>query len=132
MKIGKNSWSNKTLAKRVHRKVFRDIGHTGGHVHFHISGHPDHIILICRERELGKVVAKSPTCEKGECLRWDQSSFACFDRENILKQMAGDISLIRIDVDGVEMSWPTLEDFLSWLQISFATYLTADCADYAD
>ena len=121
MWIRKNSLSNKTLAKHIYRKTFKDIGHTGGHVHFHISGHPDHIILICRERDLGKVVAKSPACQKGECLKWDQSSFACFDRENILKQMTRDISLIRIDVDDCKMSWPTLEDFLSGLELGILT-----------
>lgn len=103
------------LAERVNDKVFRGKGITDGHVHFYISGHHDHIILLCSRSEPGTVIVKSPDCKKGEGSPWNQSSFAAFNRECFLQEVARKISMIRIDCGGCNKSWSGLNDFLRWL-----------------
>ena len=103
----------------VFRKVFREGLDLGGHVHFHVRGHEDHLILLCSRNALGKVIAKSPACGKGECIRWEKSSFSRVEPEEALATFAPEINLVRIDAADYEMSWPTMADFLCWLELSY-------------
>lgn len=107
---------HKRLAARVFQKVFRENDLVEGHVHFHVSGHRDHIILLCSRCDLGRVITKSPRCAKWECCPWHRSSFSAFDREQVLREVARDIAQVRIDVGDCAMTWPGLDDFLHWLE----------------
>lgn len=107
------------LAREVFRKIFREGLDLGGHVHFHVEGFSDHIILLCSRRTLGKVIAKSPQCGKGECIKWEKSSYAQYDPDKIFSQFGQNINLVRVDAADYEMSWPTLADFLCWLQLNY-------------
>lgn len=106
----------KRLAERVFRQVFRENDLVEGHVHFHVSGHLDHLILLCSRCQLGRVITKSPHCAKWECRPWHRSSFSVFDREQVLREVSRDIAQVRIDVGDCEMTWPGLDDFLHWLE----------------
>jgi len=107
------------LAREVFRKVFRQGLDMGGHVHFHAEGFSDHIILLCSRHTMGKVIAKSPQCGKGECVKWERSSFSQFDPDKIFSEIGQKINLVRVDAADYEMSWPTLADFLCWLQLNY-------------
>jgi CheY-like chemotaxis protein len=106
------------VAKQVFKKVFRSGLDRGGHVHFHVQGHPDHLILLCGQHSPGKVIAKSPQCKKGECIKWEQSTFTGFDQETVLEDLSAEINQVRVDAADYEMSWPTLADFLCWLEFN--------------
>lgn len=108
----------KVVARRIFKKVFRNGLDRGGHIHFHVQGHPDHLILLCGRHSSGKVIAKSPGCKKGECVKWDQSTFSGFDPETVLKDVSREINQVRVDSADYEMSWPTLADFLCWMEFN--------------
>jgi CheY-like chemotaxis protein len=108
----------RSLAQRVFRTVFREGLDMAGHVHFHVNNHSDHLILLCSQKTLGKVVAKSEQCGPGECIPWDRSSFHDYNQEKVLKNLSQEINLVRIDAADYQMSWPTLADFICWLELS--------------
>lgn len=108
----------KVVARRVFKKVFRSGMDRGGHVHFHVQGHSDHLILLCGHHSLGKVIAKSPQCREGECIQWERSSFVGFDPESVLTDLSKDINQVKVDAADYEMSWPTLADFLCWMEFN--------------
>jgi len=107
---------HKRLADQVYNKVFRQNDVIDGHVHFHISSHKDHLILLCSGSHSGKVVSKSNSCRRGECTPWDESSFSGFNREGILQELARKISRVQIDCCARDMRWKGLDDFLLWLE----------------
>ena len=113
------SLTARSLAQHVFNTIFREGLDLAGHVHFHVRNHPDHLILLCNRKSLGKVVAKSPECGEGECIPWDRSSFQEYNQEKILKELNQDIIQVRIDASDYQMSWPTLADFICWLELSY-------------
>ena len=113
------SLTSTSLAQQVFKTVFREGLDIAGHVHFHVNNHPDHLILLCSRKVLGKVVAKSPECGPGECIPWDRSSFAAHNQDKVLKEFNQEINLVRIDAADYQMSWPTLADFICWLEMSY-------------
>jgi CheY-like chemotaxis protein len=108
----------KQLAQQVFRRVFRQGLDHGGHVHFHLEGHSDHLVLLCNRRAMGKVIAKSSSCKNGECIKWEHSSFGKFSSDTVLSDLSGAVNLVRVDSADYEMSWPTLADFLCWLELN--------------
>lgn len=108
----------KPLAQQVFRKIFRQGLDHGGHVHFHFEGHSDHLVLLSNRRAMGKVIAKSSSCKSGECIKWEHSSFGKYRPETVLSDLSGAVSLVRVDAADYEMSWPTLADFLCWLELN--------------
>ncbi len=113
------SLTSRALANQVFQTVFREGLDIAGHVHFHVREHPDHLILLCSRRVLGKVVAKSPECGQGECIPWDHSSFSAYNQDRVVKDLSQEINLVRIDAADYQMSWPTLADFICWLEMSY-------------
>ncbi len=113
------SLTARSLAQHVFNTVFREGLDLAGHVHFHVRDHPDHLILLCSRKSLGKVVAKSPECGEGECIPWVMSSFSKYNQEKVLKELNQDIIQVRIDAADYQMSWPTLADFICWLELSY-------------
>ncbi len=113
------SLTSRTLATQIFQTVFREGLDMAGHVHFHVNDHPDHLVLLCSRRALGKVVAKSPECDQGECIPWDRSSFRDFNQEKVIRDLSQLITLVRIDAADYQMSWPTLADFICWLELSY-------------
>ena len=113
------SLTSRSLAQHVFNTVFREGLDLAGHVHFHVRNHPDHLILLCSRKSLGKVVAKSPECGEGECIPWKMSSFSKYNQEKVLKELNQDITQVRIDAADYQMSWPTLADFICWLELSY-------------
>lgn len=111
--------TSRTLAQQIFQTIFREGLDLAGHVHFHVQDHSDHLILLCSRRNLGKVVAKSPECDQGECISWDRSSFHEFNPEKVIRDLSQKIVLVRIDAADYQMSWPTLADFLCWLELSY-------------
>ncbi|HPJ72771.1 MAG TPA: response regulator [bacterium] len=118
-KTGGVNTSPRYLSRTVFRKIFRNGLDMGGHVHFHVRGHEDHLILLCGRHAMGKVIVKSPKCGKGECIRWDRSSFADCNPESAIRDFSDAIELVRVDAADYEMSWPTLADFLCWLELTY-------------
>ncbi|MCX6349055.1 MAG: hypothetical protein NTV79_06100, partial [Candidatus Aureabacteria bacterium] len=108
----------KALSRQVFRKIFREGLDHGGHVHFHLEGHSDHIVFLCNRRAMGKVIAKSSACKSGECIKWEYSSLAKCNPETIISDLSGSVNLVRVDAADSEMSWPTLADFLCWLELN--------------
>jgi CheY-like chemotaxis protein len=108
----------KALGQQVFRKIFREGLDHGGHVHFHVEGHSDHIVLLCNRRAMGKVIAKSPACKGGEYIKWEHSSLAKCNQETIISDLSGSMNLVRVDAADYKMSWPTLADFLCWLELN--------------
>ena len=113
------SLTSRALAQHIFNTIFREGLDMAGHVHFHVRNHPDHLILLCSRKSLGKVVAKSPECGEGECIPWDMSSFLKYSQEKVLKELNQDIIQVRIDAADYQMSWPTLADFICWLELSY-------------
>jgi len=113
------SLTSRALAQHIFDTVFREGLDMAGHVHFHVKKHPDHLILLCSRKTLGKVVAKSPECSEGECIPWKMSSFSEYNQEKVLKELNQDIIQVRIDAADYQMSWPTLADFICWLELSY-------------
>jgi len=113
------SLTSRTLANQIFSTVFREGLDLAGHVHFHVNDHPDHLVLLCSRRVLGKVVAKSPECGQGECIPWDRSSFREHNQEKVIRDLSQEINLVRIDAAEYQMSWPTLADFICWLELSY-------------
>jgi hypothetical protein len=107
---------HRVLADQVYLKVFSQNNVKDGHVHFHISRHKDHLILLCSGSHSGKIISKSTSCRKGEYTPWYESSFSGFNRECILPELARKIFRVRIDCDACEMCWRGLDDFLLWLE----------------
>jgi len=113
------SLTTRSLAQHVFNTIFREGLDLAGHVHFHVRNHTDHLILLCNRKFLGKVVAKSPGCGQGECIPWDMSSFSVYNQDKVLKELNQDIIQVRIDAADYQMSWPTLADFICWLELSY-------------
>ena len=67
---------------------------------------------------MGKVIAKSSSCKSGECIKWEHSSFGKYRPETVLSDLSDAVSLVRVDAADYEMSWPTLADFLCWLELN--------------
>lgn len=113
------SLTTKALAQYIFNTIFREGLDIAGHVHFHVRDHSDHLILLCNRKFLGKIVAKSPACGKGECIPWEMSSFYSYNQDKVLKELNQDIIQVRIDAADYQMSWPTLADFICWLELSY-------------
>ncbi len=113
------SLTSRTLANQIFHTVFREGLDMAGHVHFHVNDHPDHLVLLCSRKTLGKVVAKSPECDQGECIPWDRSSFREYNQEKVIRDLNQEINQVRIDAADYQMSWPTLADFICWLELSY-------------
>lgn len=107
------------LARRIFRKVFREGLDPGGHVHFYVEGCSDQLVLLCSRRGMGKVVAKSAKCAKGECIKWEGSEFSGYSQDEVIRELGQRINRVKVDAGEYEMSWPTLADFLCWLELSF-------------
>ncbi len=112
------SLNARTLARQVFETIFREGLDIGGHVHFHVRDYPDHLILLCSRKNLGKVVAKSGECGPGECIPWDRSSFHSYNQEKVIQVLNQQINQVRIDAADYQMSWPTLADFICWLELN--------------
>lgn len=113
------SLASRNLARKIFESVFREGLDMGGHVHFHVKGHSDHLILLCSRKYLGKVVAKSEECRSGECIPWDRSSFHRYNQDEVIQALNQEINQVRIDAADYQMSWPTLADFICWLELSY-------------
>ncbi len=114
------SLTSRTLAQQIFQTVFREGLDLAGHVHFHVREHSDHLVLLCSRKTLGKVIAKSEECGKGECIPWDRSSFRDYNQEKVLRDLSQEINLVRIDAADYQMSWPTLADFICWVELSYS------------
>ncbi len=88
---------------------------TSGHVHIHFRGKSDHLIIIWSNGRLREMVAKSPGCEKGQCVKWDESQFTDYKREDVLREFYNEIERIRIDSGGFNKTWPSWQAFIDWL-----------------
>lgn len=113
-----SSLTSEDLAREAFKKIFREGLDANGHIHFHVRNHTDHIILICSRRGMGKMIAKSPECKKGECIKWEDSSFSSLNPDKVLQEFSQMISLVRVDCADYEISWPTFADFLCWLELT--------------
>jgi len=49
----------------------------------------------------------------------DMSSFSKYSQEKVLKELNQDIIQVRIDAADYQMSWPTMADFICWLELSY-------------
>ncbi len=114
------SLTSRTLAQQIFQTVFREGLDLAGHVHFHVREHSDHLVLLCSRKTLGKVIAKSEECGKGECIPWDRSSFRDYNQEKVIRDLSQEINLVRIDAADYQMSWPTLADFICWVELSYS------------
>jgi hypothetical protein len=47
------------------------------------------------------------------------SSFSKYSQEKVLKELNQDIIQVRIDAADYQMSWPTMADFICWLELSY-------------
>ena len=114
------SLTSRSLAHQIFQTVFREGLDLAGHVHFHVNDHSDHLVLLCSRKTLGKVIAKSEECGKGECIPWDRSSFRDYNQEKVIRDLSQEINLVRIDAADYQMSWPTLADFICWVELSYS------------
>lgn len=107
------------LARKIYKRLFREGLDLGGHVHFHFRDFDDHVILLCQRRNVGKVIAKNPTCGKGRYLRWENSQFSGYKPDKVLVKLAGRVNEVKVDTSDYDLRWSTLYDFLCWLEISY-------------
>jgi len=88
---------------------------TSGHVHIHFHGKSDHIVVIWSNGRLRKIVAKTPRCEKGLCVKWENSQFCDYERGKVLEKLYDKIERIEIDEEEFNKTWASYDELISWL-----------------
>lgn len=91
-------------------------GRRSGHVHLYFCNKSDHIILVWSKGRLKRIIAKSPRCKKGQYIRWEESQFRSYQREDVLEKLCDEIELVKIDDGGFHKSWPSYAGFVNWLR----------------
>ncbi len=93
----------------------KKINGTSGHVHIHFRNKSDHLVIVWSNGRLREIVAKSPRCEKGQCVKWDRSQFADYEREEVPGQFYNEIERIRTNEGGFSKTWSSWQGFIDWL-----------------
>lgn len=106
------------LVEKLSHVHFTKTNHRSGHIHIHFRDKSDHIIILWSKGMLKRIIAKSPRCKKGRHIRWKNSEFRDYNREEVLGELCNEIELITIDQDGFKKTWPSYYDFIDWLLAS--------------
>lgn len=103
------------LSENLTLALSKKMNGTSGHIHIHFRGKSDHLIIVWSHGRLREIVAKSQGCEKGQCVKWDRSEFADYEKKDVLVQLYGEIELMRIDEGGLNKKWRSYSEFIDWL-----------------
>lgn len=93
----------------------KKIKSTSDHMHINFCGKSDHLVVVWSSGRLREIAAKSPRCEKGQCVKWDRSQFADYKREEVLGQFYNEIEHIRTNEGGFSKTWSSWQGFVDWL-----------------
>jgi len=88
---------------------------TSGHIHFYFRNKSDHIVIVWSNGLLKRIVAKSPHCKKGQCVKWEYSQFCDYKREEVIEKLCEEIEYAQIDRDGFNKRWSSYGDLIWWL-----------------
>ena len=88
---------------------------TSGHIHFYFQNKSDHLVFVWSNGLLKRVVAKSPHCKKGQCIKWENSQFCDYKQDKVLEILCDEIEYAEIDGDGFNKRWPSYNDLIRWL-----------------
>jgi len=103
------------LVEKLSAILFKKTKRTSGHIHFHFRNKSDHIIFFWSEGKLKKIVAKSPSCKKGQYVHWKHSQFCDYKRKQLLRELLSQIERIEIDGENFNKAWPSYNEFARWL-----------------
>lgn len=103
------------LVERLSSVLSEKIKHTLGHIHCHFRSKSDHIIFVWSKGTLKKIAVKSPSCKKGQSVRWKDSQFCDYNRGDILRELYDEIERIEIDGETLSKIWPSCGEFVEWL-----------------
>ncbi len=88
-----------------------------GHIHIHVKGFADHLILRWRRGMFGaltEVVVKSKRHKQGP-VPLGESEFHPYSSENVFQRLKSKMALVRIQASNLEREWPSFDAFMSWL-----------------
>ncbi len=103
------------LARNLTLAISKKTKSTSGHIHIHFRNRLDHVVYIWSNGLLRKVVAKSPDCPKGQCIKWERSDFCNYEPKEVIGQLHDEISFIRIDDWRLSKTWRSYRKFIRWL-----------------
>ena len=103
------------LVERLSRVLSKETNDASGHVHIHFRNKSDHIILTWSEGKLGKILAKSTSCKKGQYVHWGSSQFCDYEPEDVLRELYNEIEHIHIDSKKFNKTWLSYTEFIRWL-----------------
>ena len=103
------------LVENLSAILFKNTKRTSGHIHFYFRNKSDHIIFSWSEGKLKKIVAKSPSCKKGQYVHWKHSQFCDYECEQILRELLSQIERIEIDGQNFNKARPSYNEFARWL-----------------
>lgn len=93
----------------------KKIKSTSGHIHVHFRNKSDHLVIVWSNGVLREIVAKSPGCKKGRCVKWAKSQFCDYKREEIIEKLHSEIERMEVDEGDFKKTWPSYSDFIDWL-----------------
>ncbi len=113
--IAKEYLNPDDLVRKLSAVFRKETGRQWGHVHFYCRGKSDHIILVWKEGKLDKLIAKSPGCEKGEYVRWEESQFSPCKKNDVIRELYKEINRVVIDDEDFYKAWSSYGEFVKWL-----------------
>lgn len=90
-------------------------GLRSGHVHIHVEGYADHLMLFWRDSRLRMVAAKSPGQGEGRFSHLSDSEFSAFPGREVLRELRAALGAVGMHAPLPERSWPSFEAFADWL-----------------
>jgi len=114
-KIAMECLNPENLIERLSAYMLAITHHHSGHIHFYLRGKSDHIIFIWLQGKLRRIEAKSPDCEKHECIEWEDSQFCDYKPKNVLRKLHNEIECMEINGHTFKKRWPSYIKFIEWL-----------------
>lgn len=96
--------------------AFKNItGYNFGHVHFIYKGKKEHLVLVCDNQKVEKIVVKDRHCKTGRCLHWENSGFSGLSPREAFLQFLSKVRRIIIEHPAIQKSWHSFVEFQNWL-----------------
>ena len=87
-----------------------------GHLHIHVSGFSEHLLLVWEDGMLREVAAKSARHASGRCGSLRNSAFRRHSPHAVLARLRDRLAQVRLHCGSYERTWTSFAEFRSWLR----------------
>lgn len=87
---------------------------TSGHTHIYSRSRFDHIVCVWSKGALRDIAAKSPHCQKGQCVKWEESECSDYEPKKVLSRFYDDVSSIQMDGERLAKTSRSYSELIRW------------------